>query len=92
MKRGPRHGERGLTLKEIAVAEGLSVATVERVLNSGVSKLRRVPGSFSAILSIVHAVDASEHDPLQPGSVECCKRWKMLYGEGSAHCALTTDY
>lgn len=75
MKRGPKHGERGMTVKEIAAAEGCSMTTIERCLNRAVSKLRRVPGSFEAILSIIHALDASDHDPLQAGSCECRPDW-----------------
>ena len=79
MKTGPTPGKYGLTLKEIAAAEGVSVATVERTLNKAVSKLQQIPGAFSAIVSTIHAVDASDKDPLQPGSAECCQTWIQRY-------------
>jgi hypothetical protein len=79
MKRGPKAGKYGLTLKEIAAAENCSVATVERTLNSAVSKLQQIPGSFTVILSLIHAVDFTQRDLLQPGSVECRKDWINHY-------------
>ena len=81
MKCGPKAGHYGLTLKQIASSEHCSVATVKRTLNSAVSKLQQIPGSFTAILSIIHAMDASENDPLRPGSAECCKDWVQRYAK-----------
>jgi hypothetical protein len=75
MKRGPKGGKYGLTLKEIAASENCSVATVQRTLNSAVYKLQQIPGSFTVILSLIHAVDFTQRDLLQPGSVECRKDW-----------------
>ena len=80
MKTGPQPGKHGLTLKEIAAAEHVSVATVERTLNTAVAKLQKIPGAFSAIVTTIHAVDGSDKDPLQPGSVECCQTWIQRYG------------
>jgi hypothetical protein len=79
MKRGPAQGNHGLTLAQIAAVEGCSVATVERTLNSAVSKLHKIPGAFSAIVSHIHAVDASHQDPLRAGSAECCTAWINYY-------------
>ncbi len=80
MKTGPKPGEHGMTMAEIATVEGCSRSTIERVLRSAVRKLRRIPGSLEAILSVIHRVNAGDHPPLRARSVECRREWIERYG------------
>jgi len=82
LKRGPRAPKWGCTLAEIAAMENCSVASVERTLNSAVSKLQQVPGAFAAIVNTIHAMDASHFDPLVATSAECRKTWIEQYYTG----------
>ena len=70
---------RGMTLAQIAAAEECSVTTVQRTLNSAVSKLQQIPGSFTAIISSMWSMDVSGHDPLEAQSAECRQDWVERY-------------
>lgn len=88
-KRGPKTSTNtdyngiGMTPTEIAQVLGISRSQVDRLLRSGIRKLSKTlePHGFSLLLSTIYAVDASQHDPLQCGSVECNKEFRELYGE-----------
>ena len=84
-KRGPKMfeestQERILPMRVISQQLGISLRTVESDYRSAVNKLRRIPGAFEIILANVHAVDASEHDPIQCASVECNSEFIKLFG------------
>jgi hypothetical protein len=60
-----------MSLKEIADAEGCSVDAILRVLKGAVRKLKRL-GAFQLILA---TVQASGHEVLRAGSLECQGDW-----------------
>lgn len=76
----------GMTLAEIAAKEECSVATVERVLNRAVAKLkRRRIGAFALILE---AIVASSRQLLRAGSLECDSEFvEKFYGVGEVSAA-----
>jgi DNA-directed RNA polymerase specialized sigma24 family protein len=75
-----------MPLPEIARRLGVSERTVHTDYKNAVQKLKRQPGAYSILLSVVHAVavenEQQERDALQPGSVECRREFRALYAEG----------
>ena len=78
-KRGPKPYERRRKLMPfVMVAEklGIDPRTAKKLWNSGVAKVGgslfvRRPITCSIVLANVYGCDATEHDVLQPGSLEC---------------------
>jgi hypothetical protein len=55
---------------------GINPRTAQKLWNSAIMKIGgdifiRQPVTCEIVLHHVYAVDASEHDPLQPQSIEC---------------------
>ena len=71
MKHGRKPPLRGMSLKEIANAERCSVDAILRVLKRAVGKLKHL-GAFQLILA---TVQASGHEVLRAGSLECQGDW-----------------
>ena len=79
MKRGPKPYERRKKLMPFILAAeklGVDPRTAKKLWNSAVLKIGgdmfiKQPKTCELVLLNVYAMDATGHDPLQPGSIEC---------------------
>jgi len=81
VKKFEESSRRGMPVRLIAKELGISPRTVSYTLKHAQEKLKAIPGAFELICSTIHAVDASEKDSLQCGSVECNKEFIALFGD-----------
>ena len=68
-----------LIAKNLKISDRAAWYTYKNALK----RLKTIPGAFSILLDCVHAVGASERDPLQCASAECDREFIALYSDRS---------